>query len=266
MDSQTYTNQFSRNIGILSLEQQTVLRHATVAVAGCGADGGSPALSLARLGVRKFRIADPDHFDLSNTNRQEGAFLSTLGRKKVEVIAEHIRDLHTDAEITAYDTGIDQQNIEPFLAGADILLEEIDYRSPKYSLIAHRCARRLGIPVLTVVSVAWNSFLFYFTPDGLTYEEYAGVQPGKEDPLSTEMDVTAYAPEIPPYLDKSLLADILQEKVEIPAIDPAVKMAAALASSFTVFILTKSKEVKPVPYYYSSGDLFLKEARLKPTS
>jgi len=48
--------------------------------------GGSHVLTLTRLGVGKFTIADLDVFDLANFNRQAGASLSHVGRTKVEVL------------------------------------------------------------------------------------------------------------------------------------------------------------------------------------
>lgn len=256
-----YEQIVDRNRGLLSETAQAQLRRATIAIAGCGADGGAPALSLARLGVRNFRLADPDTFDYSNINRQEGAFLSTRGQNKAETVAGLIRDIDDEANVKTYTEGLNTENIEEFLQGADLFLEEIDYRRPYDTLMAHRKARELNIPVFTVVSVAWNAFLFHFRPDGMTYEAYAGVQ-GDTVKTSADINLAAYAPEIPPYLSPELIQDILAERIEIPAVDPAVRMASALASSFSVFYLTGMKEILPVPHYYSAGDLLLKSDKV----
>src|SRR6266542_3532694 len=80
-----YDEAFSRNIGLLSEEEQARVRAARVAVAGLGGVGGNHVLALARIGFGSFSLADLDHFELANMNRQAGASVDTLGRSKVEV-------------------------------------------------------------------------------------------------------------------------------------------------------------------------------------
>jgi tRNA A37 threonylcarbamoyladenosine dehydratase len=81
------TNGFSRNIGLLTEAEQRRLLGARVAVAGAGGVGGLHALTLARLGVGKFHIADFDTFEPANVSRQFSASQRTFGRNKAEVLA-----------------------------------------------------------------------------------------------------------------------------------------------------------------------------------
>ncbi|MCE1228355.1 MAG: ThiF family adenylyltransferase, partial [Firmicutes bacterium] len=62
----TYDRAFSRNLGLVSPEEQQRLRQCRVAIAGMGGVGGVEALTFARLGVGKFTIADADAFDVVN--------------------------------------------------------------------------------------------------------------------------------------------------------------------------------------------------------
>src|SRR5690349_17939081 len=84
----SYDEAFSRNLGWFADYEQQALRGKTVAIAGMGGVGGVHLLTLARLGVANFRIADLDRFEVANFNRQVGATMSTLGRAKVDVLAE----------------------------------------------------------------------------------------------------------------------------------------------------------------------------------
>ena len=59
-----YTRAFSRNIGLLSPAEQVRLREATVGIPGLGGVGGRHLLTLTRLGVGRFAIADHDAFEL----------------------------------------------------------------------------------------------------------------------------------------------------------------------------------------------------------
>ena len=83
-----YRSAFSRNLGWVTEAEQERLRHRRVAIAGLGGVGGVHLLALTRLGIGKFHIADHDRFELVNFNRQAGATVDTLGRPKVDVMAD----------------------------------------------------------------------------------------------------------------------------------------------------------------------------------
>jgi len=78
-----YHQAFSRNLGWVTEQEQDRLRKSRVAIAGLGGVGGFHLLTLARLGVGAFNLADFDTFDLANFNRQAGASLDTLGKSKL---------------------------------------------------------------------------------------------------------------------------------------------------------------------------------------
>nr|WP_310735253.1 ThiF family adenylyltransferase [Mitsuaria sp. TWR114] len=77
-----YDRAFSRNIGWVTRDEQQRLRRARVAVAGLGGVGGAHVLTLSRLGIANFNIADFDEFDVHNMNRQAAAFMSSMGRPR----------------------------------------------------------------------------------------------------------------------------------------------------------------------------------------
>jgi len=68
-----YKVAFSRNIGWVTEAEQSRLRSKRIAIAGMGGVGGGHLLTLTRLGVGAFNIADFDAFELANFNRQAGA-------------------------------------------------------------------------------------------------------------------------------------------------------------------------------------------------
>ena len=91
-------NEFSRNIGLITENAQACLLNSRVAVVGAGGVGGIHLLTLARLGVGKFTIADLDTFDRVNISRQFGAFHSTVGQSKVRVLEKMIKDIKSRAK------------------------------------------------------------------------------------------------------------------------------------------------------------------------
>src|SRR6186713_2900679 len=78
-----YERAFQRNLGLISDDEQQVLRRACVAVAGAGGVGGLHLLALARMGIGRFHLADYDTFEVSNFNRQFGATVSSIGQSKI---------------------------------------------------------------------------------------------------------------------------------------------------------------------------------------
>src|SRR5574343_663958 len=101
-----YDEAFSRNIGWVTLAEQAALRGKRVAIAGMGGVGGVHLLTLARLGVGAFHIADMDTFDVVNFNRQVGATVSTLGRPKVEVLARMALDINPELKLVRFPAGL----------------------------------------------------------------------------------------------------------------------------------------------------------------
>jgi len=167
-----YETAFSRNIGWLSDTEQTTLRHQRVAIAGMGGVGGFHLLTLARLGVGKFNIADLDTFELANFNRQAGAGMSTLHRPKVEVLAQMAREINPEAELVIYAQGVNAANLDAFFTGVDLYVDGLDFFAfDARELVFAHCARH-GIPAVTVAPLGMGAALLNFMPGGMTFEEY----------------------------------------------------------------------------------------------
>ena len=162
----------SRNLGIVSREEQDTLRRSRVAIVGMGGAGGIYLTTLTRMGVGGFSIADFDTFSVGNMNRQAGAMSSTVDRPKTEVMAEIARDIHPSVDIREFPEGVGPHNIEAFLEGADAVLDAIDVFAQPARLLMYRTARRMGIPVLFGAPLGFSGTLGAFVPDGMTYEDY----------------------------------------------------------------------------------------------
>lgn len=202
-------DQFDRNGGFYSPEEQRKIWDSTVSIAGAGGDGGEIALTLANAGVRKFRIADPESFSVENLNRQAGADYSTIGHNKAKVLAKKLRAL--GAEVTVYEEGINQDNITEFIQGSDLVLDETEFTMPELGVMIAREARANKLPVLMSLNVGFGSYTNSFDPEGMTFEEYLGIDPnmsieeiaayGASNPIS----IDRWAPHIPSYANVNIL-------------------------------------------------------------
>lgn len=85
---------------LIGAEGLARLRAARVLVAGLGGVGGHVAEALGRAGVGRLTLLDHDTVSPSNLNRQLLALHSTLGRPKVEIMAERLRDIDPMLELT----------------------------------------------------------------------------------------------------------------------------------------------------------------------
>ena len=109
MQAFNFDEAFSRNIGWLTRREQDALRHKRVAIAGLGGVGGIHLLTLCRLGIGKFHLADFDTFDLANFNRQAGATVGTLGQNKLDAMIRQARDINPELDITGFRAAIDAE-------------------------------------------------------------------------------------------------------------------------------------------------------------
>lgn len=114
MKNFNYNEAFSRNIGWLTDWELFILKNMRIAIAGLGGVGGIHLLTLTRLGIENFSIADMDTFELANFNRQVGASCSSIGHSKVEIMSDMARDINPNINISAFDAGINQENIDAF--------------------------------------------------------------------------------------------------------------------------------------------------------
>ncbi len=125
------------------------LRNAEVLVIGLGGVGAMASEMLCRAGIGKMTIVDGDIVMPTNRNRQIPALTSTEGKPKAEVMAQRLKDINPDIELTViYEYVTDQRMIDilssrPF----DYVVDAIDTLSPKIYLIIH--AVELGLKVVS---------------------------------------------------------------------------------------------------------------------
>jgi len=160
---------------LISEDEQRRLLEARVAVAGAGGVGGLHILTLARLGIGKFTIADPDTFDAVNINRQFGATVNTLGKNKSEVLAQMVRDINPYADVRVFTEGINEDNVESFLNGVDVFIDGIDFFEIDVRRLTFKRSRDKGIYAITSAPLGFGATLQVFSSEGMTFDEYFGI-------------------------------------------------------------------------------------------
>jgi molybdopterin/thiamine biosynthesis adenylyltransferase len=167
-----YSAAFARNTGWVTKQEQSVLRSKRVAIAGLGGVGGSHLLTLTRLGIGSFMLADFDTFEIANFNRQAGASLATLGRKKTDVLLEQALDINPGLDLKVFPEGVNDRNADDFLSGVDLYLDSLDFFALQARRTTFDACTQLDIPAVTAAPLGMGVALLNFLPGGMTFEEY----------------------------------------------------------------------------------------------
>ena len=87
-------------------------------------------MTLARMGIGKFRIADADHFEAGNVNRQFGATIGKFVRPKAEVLAESAKGFDPEAEPEFITELATSANVDYLLEGVDLIVDAAPFEAP----------------------------------------------------------------------------------------------------------------------------------------
>lgn len=140
-------NQFSRTQLLLGQDGMDRLANARVAVFGVGGVGGFTVEALARSGVGTIDLIDDDKVCLTNINRQIIALRSTVGKYKVDVAAERLRDINQNIQVNTYKTFYMPDTAHQFdFSQYDYVVDAIDTITGKLELVMQ--AHKAGTPII----------------------------------------------------------------------------------------------------------------------
>lgn len=124
------------------------LSQAHVAVFGVGGVGGYVCEALARSGLGSITIVDRDKVSRSNINRQIIALNSTVGRAKVDVMKDRLKDINPDIRIDAREMFFLPENADEFdFSQYDYVVDAVDTVTAKLTII--ESAKAAGVPVIS---------------------------------------------------------------------------------------------------------------------
>lgn len=139
---------FSRTELLLGKEGVEKLKRSTVAVFGVGGVGSFAVEALARSGVGKLILIDNDDVCITNINRQLHATTKTVGKPKVEVMAERVKEINPKAIVVPIKEFVSKDNIEKLLSNdIDYVIDAIDTVSSKIELVV-KC-NEMNIPIIS---------------------------------------------------------------------------------------------------------------------
>lgn len=244
-----YDEAFSRNLGWVTAAEQHTLRGKRVAIAGLGGTGGLHVTTLTRLGIGALHLADLDRFEAVNMNRQAGAFVSTLGQPKVDVMASTARAINPEVGLELFADGVNRANVDRFLAGVDLYVDALDFFAfDARQLVFRRCAE-LGIPAITAAPLGMSAAVVVFMPGSMSFDEYFGLEEARGDRL--ELAIRFLVGLSPAMLQRSYLAD--ETRVRLgegagPSLGASCQLCAALSAIEALKILLGRGRVLAAPH------------------
>ncbi len=128
--------EFEREAMLLGEDSIQKLNNSYVALFGLGGVGSYAAEALARSGIGRILLVDSDVVSRSNVNRQLCALQSTIGKYKVDVVAERLLDINPDLIIEKSYDFVLPENISAFdFKNFDYVIDAIDTVSGKLAII-----------------------------------------------------------------------------------------------------------------------------------
>ncbi|PKO80309.1 MAG: hypothetical protein CVU19_13065 [Betaproteobacteria bacterium HGW-Betaproteobacteria-13] len=244
-----YDSAFSRNVGWVTSEEQRSLRGKRVAIAGLGGVGGIHLLTLARLGIGAFNVSDFDTFDWVNFNRQAGAIVSTMGRPKVDVLAEMACEVNPELDIRRFPEGISAANVDDFLKDVDVYVDGLDFFAFEARRVVFAACHRLGIPAVTAAPLGMGTAVLIFFPGQMSFEDYFCLDGCDEE----EMAIRFLLGLSPAMLQRSYIAD--PSRVNLaehrgPSTIAACQLCAGVTATEVLKILLGRGEVRVAPRGY----------------
>lgn len=240
---------FSRMIGLVSEADMQILEGKRVAIPGCGGTGYTYAECLARMGVGAISIADADTFGPENMNRQFGCSTHTIGRKKSEVLTERLLSINPAIQVNSVDF-LSESNVDEYLDDVDLICDTLDFFVIEPRVLLYQEARRRNIPVVLCCPVAFGVTAHIFMPDGMTFEDYVGIDPQ----ASEENNLRKFGASLAP-------SALHKRYIDSPQLDFSAKQVSSLsatclmATSFgsmlaLMLLLSMDFNLKPVPHSY----------------
>lgn len=243
----SYDEAFSRNLGLISPVEQQRLKDSRVAIPGMGGVGGLHLMTLARMGVGKFRIADADRFESGNFNRQFGATVQTLGCSKAETVRDIAKDVNPEAEVDTLTEFVTEANVAEFLKDVDLVVDAVDFFAFEARRILFREAAKRGVWVVTAGPIGFSTAWLLFDPDGMSFDHYFDLHDG----LTPVQKFAAFAVGLSPrsthipYFDFSYV----DASGRGPSVAAACRLASGVVGAEAVKILLGRGRLRPAPCY-----------------
>ena len=229
---------------------QQKLNSLRVGIAGLGGMGSGVALTLARLGVTQFTLADPDTVEITNLNRQVIADHTTIGKTKLEATVEALKKIDPDIHVEGFDQGITEESVNLFLSNVDVVIDEIDVFPVEAHKTLHREARKRNLDLYSAYVIGLGIHLYRFTNNHYSLDEFYQPIYDATKSLADGLIQTFVRPEPEYFKDNSLSGYTSEvEAGNVPIFGPSCLLGHSLVSMRMVLDYMQSQKLE-LPFSY----------------
>ena len=269
-----YNEQISRNIGLISREEQREIRNTPIAILGLGGLGGSVVEQLVRVGCENIVICDNDKFDRSNLNRQICS-VSDIGKDKVKVIEKLVFEINPNVNLVSF-KDVSQRNVNDMLNNVRVVALTLD--DPYACIRVTRFCKKMKIDVIESYGIPYL-WVWWFTNKNIDYEtcynlntneitleEIENIPNFMNNFYQALLSILLKLPEIQSIYNrqKGVLKEILEGKRPLVSLAPIVRMSASfIAFEIILSGILKIKEKVLAPNIVGYDYFHMKSINLK---
>ncbi len=137
-----------------------------ILIAGCGSGGANVALQLVMSGIRNFTLMDRDLLGPENVIRH-ACGRSFIGRRKVDAVAELLRDRNPNVNVTMIDADImSYPNLASEIVKSDVVVLATDNEPSRYMINEICVQNKIPFVVGRVFTRGIGGEVFSFRPGG----------------------------------------------------------------------------------------------------
>ena len=164
MNQTNYNERYSRQIKLPQIGEdgQKKLHQASVLIVGMGGLGSPAALYLVAAGIGRFKIADFDHVDESNLQRQVIHHHNNIGQLKAESAAGKLKAINPDVKVETLDYSLDYADFIEQTRDIDLIIDCTDNFPTRFEL--NQVSRETGIPLVSGAAIRWEGQVTSFVP------------------------------------------------------------------------------------------------------
>lgn len=183
-------NRYSRNMNMLTAEENASLKNMKIAVIGCGGLGGYIIEMMGRLGIGTIVAIDGDVFEETNLNRQILSDVNSIGKNKAAQAYERMKLVNPEIRIIPYSENFTAENSDEILEGCNLVMDALDNIDGRL-LLESECEKR-NIPLIHGAISGWYGQISTVLPGDRTLSKIYGSSQGRE--VSNELGNPSFTP------------------------------------------------------------------------
>ncbi|TAH14137.1 MAG: molybdopterin-synthase adenylyltransferase MoeB [Curvibacter sp.] len=230
---------YSRHILLdeIGIEGQERLNAAHALVIGAGGLGCPAAMYLACAGVGHITVVDPDTVELTNLQRQVAHTTARVGEAKVSSLATTLQALNPLVQVTAIQGKADAQNLPPWIALADVVLDCSDNFLTRQAVNAVCVAERK--PLVSGAAIRFDGQVSVFDPRIAESPCYACIFPPCDAPHESQCATMGVFAPLVGIIGATQAAEALKLLLQVPNLACRLLMLDALVMEWTAISLPK---------------------------